>query len=55
MAFAPILSKLCAENIATGKPTMPLDPFNPGRFLGRNIQWPAEYNYTVLAEFLARL
>ena len=55
MAFAPILSKLCAENILTGRPSMPLDPYAPGRFLGRAIDWPKEYNYTVLADFLARL
>jgi len=55
MAFVPILSRLAAEYIATGRPSLPLDPFDHGRFLGRRIDWPKRYNYTVLAEFLARL
>jgi len=55
MAFVPILSKLCAENILSGAPSMSLDQFDPGRFLGRDIDWPKTYNYTVLAEFLGRI
>ncbi len=54
MAFTSIMAKLCAQAILGREPTLPLGPYDAQRFAGVKVGWPERYNYTVLADFLAR-
>lgn len=54
MAFTSIMAKLAAEVILGREPTLPLGPYDAKRYAGVRVDWPEEYNYTVLADFLAR-
>lgn len=54
MAFGSIVGKLAAELVVEGEGSLPTDVFDPERFAGVQVDWPERYNYTVLAEFLAR-
>ena len=54
MAFTSIMARLTAERILEGEPSMPLGPYDAERFKGVRVDWPKRYNYTVLADFLAR-
>jgi len=54
MAFTSIMAKLTADTILAREPTLPLGPYDAARFEGVTVEWPREYNYTVLADFLAR-
>ena len=54
MSYAPVTARLLAELIVEGESSIPLDALNPNRFKGRVYDWPEEYDYTVLAEFLGR-
>ena len=44
-----------SELIIYGKTSIPIEIFNPERFYKKKINWPKFYNYTVLAEFFARV
>jgi sarcosine oxidase subunit beta len=55
MAYGPIVGKLMSELIVYGKTSIPVEIFNPKRFYKKKINWPKFYNYTVLAEFFARV
>ncbi len=55
MAYGPIVGKLMSELIIYGKTSIPIEIFNPERFYKKKINWPKFYNYTVLAEFFARV
>jgi len=55
MAYGPIVGKLLSELIIYGKTSIPIEIFNPERFYKKKINWPKFYNYTVLAEFFARV
>jgi len=54
MAFTSIMARLTAEAILGRDPTLPLGPYDAKRFTGVQVNWPERYNYTVLADFLAR-
>jgi len=54
MAFTSIMAKITADTILGREPTLPLGPYDAARFAGVKVDWPKEYNYTVLADFLAR-
>lgn len=54
MSWGLVTGKLLAELIAAGGSSISLDTLDPGRFAGRELSWPPEYDYTVLAEFLGR-
>ena len=54
MAFTSIMAKLCAETVLGREPTLPLGPYDAARYAGVKVEWPERYNYTVLADFLAR-
>jgi len=54
MSYCPVTARLLAELIVEGAPSVPLDTLDPGRFAGRTYDWPQRYDYTILAEFLAR-
>lgn len=54
MAFTSIMAKITADTILGREPTLPLGPYDAARFAGVKVDWPEEYNYTVLADFLAR-
>jgi sarcosine oxidase, subunit beta len=55
MAWAAITGKLVAEHIC-GQPTsLPLDPLDPGRFLGKpKVSWPQPYDLTICHDYLAK-
>ncbi|MCM8822406.1 MAG: FAD-binding oxidoreductase [Candidatus Omnitrophica bacterium] len=55
MAYGPVVGKLIAELVVYGKTSIPVDIFSPHRFYKKQIDWPEFYNYTVLAEFFARV
>ncbi|MCM8818214.1 MAG: FAD-binding oxidoreductase [Candidatus Omnitrophica bacterium] len=55
MAYGPIVGKLVAELIIYGKTSISIDIFKPERFYKKRINWPKFYNYTILAEFFARV
>ena len=54
MAFTSIMARLTAEAVLGRDPTLPLGPYDAKRFAGVRVNWPERYNYTVLADFLAR-
>ena len=54
MAFTSIMAKLAAQTILGQEPLLPLGPHDAARFQGMKVDWPERYNYTVLADFLAR-
>jgi len=54
MAFTSIMARLTADAILGREPTLPLGPYDAARFAGVYVAWPERYNYTVLADFLAR-
>jgi sarcosine oxidase subunit beta len=53
-AYGLICAKLAAECIYNGKPSMPLDIFDVGRFKKR-LKWPDAYDYSILGNFLAQI
>ncbi len=55
MAYGPVVGKLMAELVIYGKTSIPVEIFSPERFYKKKICWPEFYNYTVLAEFFARV
>ncbi|MCM8803241.1 MAG: hypothetical protein NC827_08050, partial [Candidatus Omnitrophica bacterium] len=55
MAYGPIVGKLVAELVVYGKTSISIDIFKPERFYKKKINWPKFYNYTILAEFFARV
>lgn len=55
MAYAPVVGKLISDLIIHGKTSIPIEIFSPERFYKKQINWPGFYNYTVLAEFFARV
>jgi len=55
MAYGPMIGKLLSELIVYGKSSIPIEIFSPERFYKKKINWPKLYNYTVLAEFFARV
>jgi len=54
MAFTSIMARLSADIILQRDPVLPLGPYDAQRYAGVRVDWPKEYNYTVLADFLAR-
>ena len=54
MAFTSIMAKLTAELILGQDPALPLGPYDAQRYANVHVDWPERYNYTVLADFLAR-
>jgi len=54
MSYTPVTARLLAELIVEGESSIPLDPLDPSRFAGKTYDWPAEYDYTVLADYLGR-
>ncbi|HOK57348.1 MAG TPA: FAD-dependent oxidoreductase [bacterium] len=55
MAYGPIIGKLVSELIVYGKTSLSIEIFKPERFYKKKINWPKFYNYTILAEFFARV
>lgn len=55
MAYGPVIGKLVSELVIYGKTSLPIDIFSPLRFYKKKINWPKFYNYTILAEFFARV
>ncbi|MGB9677092.1 MAG: NAD(P)/FAD-dependent oxidoreductase [Candidatus Ratteibacteria bacterium] len=55
MAYGPIVGKVISELIVYGKTSLNIDIFKPERFYKKKINWPEFYNYTILAEFFARV
>ncbi|HOK80506.1 MAG TPA: FAD-dependent oxidoreductase [bacterium] len=55
MAYGAIVGKLMSELLTRGKTSIPIDIYSPERFYKKGINWPELYNYTVLAEFFARV
>lgn len=54
MAFTSIMARLTADLILERESVLPLGPYDAQRFAGVTVDWPKKYNYTVLADFLAR-
>ncbi len=54
MAFTSIMARLTADLVLDREPELPLGPYDAQRFDGVTVDWPNRYNYTVLADFLAR-
>lgn len=54
MAFTSIMARLTADVILGREPLLPLGPYDASRYTGVRVDWPKRYNYTVLADFLAR-
>ena len=53
MAWAAITGKLVSELICDKKTSLPIEKFNPGRFIGKKkIEWPQPYDLANLHEFL---
>ena len=54
MAFTSIMAKITADLILGQEPALPLGPYDAQRYANVHVDWPDRYNYTVLADFLAR-
>ena len=54
MSYAVVTARLLAELIVEGEASMPLHELDPNRFAGQVYDWPEQYDYTVLAEYLSR-
>ena len=55
MAFIPYLAKLLSQQVEGKETELSLEIFDPDRFSHMNIELPAYYNYTILADYLGRL
>lgn len=55
MSWGVITGKLLAELITLSEPSISLHSLDPNRFSEKNIPWPDNYDYTVLADFLGRI
>jgi sarcosine oxidase subunit beta len=55
MAFIPYIAKLLSQMVAEKEMDMDLEPFNPDRYLGVDMNIPEQYNYTILADYLGRM
>jgi glycine/D-amino acid oxidase-like deaminating enzyme len=55
MAWAAITGKLASEHICDGRVSLPIEPMNPGRFIGKpKVKWPQPYDLTVCHDFLTK-
>jgi sarcosine oxidase subunit beta len=53
MSWAAVSGKLAAEYICDKETSLPIDPMDPGRFIGKSkIKWPRPYDLTVCHDFL---
>jgi len=55
-SWCPICGKLLAEYLVNnGKTSVPIDFLDPERFASHKFEWPKEYNYTVLHNYITKI
>jgi len=54
LSWGVVTGKLLAQLVAEGESSISLDTLDPARFERKVYDWPKEYDYTILAEYLGR-